>query len=65
MSQRRRKSRQKMENVGKAKILLKYGNKKSRKDGNIRNLDKIRKWEKTEMMERRKKLAKRRNVLET
>ena len=52
--ERRRKSRQKMGNVGKAEILLKYGNKKRQRGGNSRNLDKVRKWEKTEMMKRRR-----------
>ena len=56
------------ENVGKAKILLQYGKirkaEKRRRGGSSRDLNKIRKWEKTEMMERWRRLGKRRKVLE-
>ena len=48
MTERRRKYFQKMENVGKAEVLLKYGNKKSQKkigEVEIRKAEKIKEAE--------------------
>ena len=60
MTEKRRKSRQMIENVGnwKGGNLAKYGNKKiqkKRRGGNSRSFHKMWKWEWTEMMEKWRK----------